>query len=412
MVYYKNNEAAKKYGVARTTIINWIEQAKQGRYKLEIYEENEKAFLANTSKNHIFLEKLAREGKKFKRTDFAKRITPKKEFYSVFNDKEILDILHNIDVYNEIPVQYTYFNAGADLWDEYVQRLAKEGTVNFLTNTILLLDLNLSYIYELIQKYKHINVIDIGVGNAYPVKSLLKFLLEKGLIQKYIGIDISQEMLTIAENNLHSWFGNALKVETYVRDINCDKLEDLLYDPYFKSPTQEPQGVNLILYLGGTVSNQRTPDRSLESINCSMGKNDILLFSKKLDTENSRSYFEFFIKDVNEKLSDRHRFVIDLLNIQQDDYESKQFYSKKEKSRFIQLTFLKDIQVEIKVGNTIRYLTINNGDKIILWRSLHQNFMDISNQLEKIDFDILQTTKSPDKEYILVIAGVKQPNLI
>jgi len=49
---------------------------------------------------------------------------------------------------------------------------------------------------------------------------------------------------------------------------------------------------NLVLFLGGTLSNFRDPSHVLSTIHNSMGKNDLLFFTKKLDTERARRFFE------------------------------------------------------------------------------------------------------------------------
>ena len=72
--------------------------------------------------------------------------------------------------------KYNYFDGGADHWDKYAERLASEDVPNLVNSTIELLKTNQSYIDVLLAKYKHVNVIDVGVGNAYPITDSLRHI--------------------------------------------------------------------------------------------------------------------------------------------------------------------------------------------------------------------------------------------
>ncbi len=85
-----------------------------------------------------------------------------------------------------------------------------------------------------------------------------------------------------------SWFGDSIKFEGYEYDINYDRFSKLLANEYMRGDAENT--INLVLLLGGTLSNMRYPDNGYRMIHDSMGINDILIHTSKLDTETTRKY--------------------------------------------------------------------------------------------------------------------------
>ncbi len=191
MKYFKHSELVNEYHVSLKTVHNWIDATKQGKLDLQLHTEKNKTYIANTPTNLVTIDALANKGKKYRNTLHHKVVTPKPEFYDLYTSRQILDIISNLNIHHEIPRQYNYMDGGADNWDSWLQRLEKEETSNILKGTIKLMNDNLTPLDQLIGNSNKINVIDVGVGNAAPVKELLGHLLEKDLLNRYIAIDIS-----------------------------------------------------------------------------------------------------------------------------------------------------------------------------------------------------------------------------
>lgn len=402
MKYFKNTELAKLYKVSEKSVRNWIEAAQNGKIELQLSEHNGKYFIANTSKNTAIIEKLVERGKKYKNTRGFKIVTPTDEFYRLYNPRQIVDIMSNIDVHREIPVQYTYFDGGARNWDAYTHSLLKQSTPNFLLNTIDLLRVNQEYIDTLIGDRK-VNIVDLGTGNALPIRALLEHLLERGVLNRYIGIDISREMLTIAEQNINTWFDGKVPFEGHVRDIVYDRFDDLFVDDAFVSDN-EPI-FNIILFFGGTLNNLREPDRVLETIHDSMGKNDVLVVSKKLDTIKARRYFD-------PAASGNYDFelVLKLLNVDKSFYESEQYFNPETMTRELRAKFKVAVSLQFTLHGRNRTLEINKDDSILLWRAQHLTMAETINQFDSNGLELLHATRSRDQEYLLSISKVKTNN--
>src|SRR5581483_9848106 len=289
MLYFKNTELAEQYHISLRTVLNWIEAAKEGRLDLELYDKDGKTYIANTPRNITEIEKIVEDRKKYRNTRGFKVIAPKPELYDLFNRKQLFDIISDLDVHHETQCQYSYFDEGADKWDELAWRQVEETSPNYLRSTVKLLEVNQSYIDELLAPYKRVNLVDIGPGNALPVKELLGHLLEQGRLGRYIALDMSPRMLEIVRRNVEEWFGGKVQFEGHQIDINYDRFADLLADEYIKQDAGST--INLVLAFGGTLTNLNSPERALKVIQSSMGRHDLLMYTLKLDTERSRNYF-------------------------------------------------------------------------------------------------------------------------
>ena len=182
MQYFRNFEIVKEHRVDESTVRKWIRNAKSGKLDLTLHEQGDRTYIANTAKNVAAIKDLVEAHRKFRNTKAAKVVTPRPEFFKLYTQAQIYDMATNLELHHEIPRQYNYFNGGADSWDKYAQQMIIEEAPNVINSTVKLLDMNDSYIDELLNNYKRVNVVDIGVGNALPVKDFLTKIVERGAL--------------------------------------------------------------------------------------------------------------------------------------------------------------------------------------------------------------------------------------
>lgn len=400
MKYFKNTELAKIHHVSEKTVRNWISGAQSGKNKLKLHQHNEHVYIANSSKNNTLIEQLVAKGKKYKNTIGYKVVEPKAEFYQLYSQKQILDIISNLDIYREIPLQYSYFNSGAKRWDDYVRRLLKEEIPNSLSNTVELLTLNTDYIDSLLKEHKSVNIIDLGPGNAMPIKNLLAHFIDSGQLKRYIALDMSQEMLDIAEQNIQEWFGNKVNFEGHVRDIVYDRFDDLLVSETVG--VDAGSTINIILLLGGTLTNFRNPNHALSTIHASMGKQDLFFYTKKLDTQNARRFFELAAPG-NQAIE----LVLDLIGIDPSYYTIEQDFDMSVRTRYVQAKLNVALTANFLVNGQKRSIEFNKDERILLWRARHQNAIDIVQQFDVNGFELVLATTSKDGDYILTASNIK-----
>jgi len=402
MNYYKNVEIAKLYNVSRSAVGKWVEAARKGKLDLQMVDESGKSYIAATSKNLAIIEAMVRDRKKYFNKLSHKIIKPKPEFYELFAPEQILDIISNLEISGEIPRQYNYFGKGADIWDEYIQRRLAEGDKKSATFAApLQLAMNRSYLDNVLGKYERINIIDVGPGNALPVKGLLTQLLSRGKLGRYLAIDISPEMLVVAQRNIKKWFGNRVAFEADVRDITHERFADQLARTSLSSPSEE---VNLILFLGGTLGNLFWPDEALRVFYHSIGLNDFFVYNLKLDNDKSRQTFDFAAKP-SEDFRKSH-FAFDLLDFDESCYEAETGYDPERGERFARVRINVALSIVFDLPGGQKQVDFEKDETIMLWRYKHQTADNVMDQFKANGFDILQASMTEDREFLMLICSV------
>jgi uncharacterized SAM-dependent methyltransferase len=403
MKYFKNTELAKLYNISEKSVRNWIEAAENGKLNLELYSHNGKSLIADTMSNSPIINDLVEKGRKYRNSRSHKVVRPGEKFYSLFDEDQVIDIINNLAIYNEIPGGYTYFGEGADYWDDYTNHLFESKDGNTLTSNIDLLDFDLASIESFTADYDRVNIIDVGPGNGLPVKKLLSNLVEKNRLKRYVAIDMSKDMLTIAEQNIRNWFGDKVEFEGHVKDISYERFRDVLVTDSFSDSST----VNIVLLFGTVITNFREPEQVLHVIRDSMGKDDILMTFLKLDSNKSRRFFDFNIDSDKAMLSLQDKFILDLLNIEESFYEVQQFYDEHKKSRIIQVQLKVSLRIEFQIGKLKKNIDMHKGDTILLWRAWHYSDFEIIGTYDKNNFGLVQATKSKDLEYLLLTTKIK-----
>lgn len=405
MLYFKHNELVEKFRVSLKTVHNWIDAAKQGKLDLQLHLHNGRTYIANTASNNTILETQAEKGKKYRNTLHHKIVTPDPEFYSLYSRRQILDIISNLEIHREIPRQYNYFDGGATNWEKFAQQMSADKGTNLLKSTIELLCANFGAIDLLVSDHSRVNVIDIGPGNGRPVKELLAYLLEKGILHRYIAIDISEGMLEIAEQNIKSWFGDKVKFEGYIRDITYERFDDIIVNDMLEKGAVRT--VNLALLLGGTPMNFPEPYDLLKVIYSSMGPKDLLFYTVKPDSLAQRGNFEVNGDAGTTALSPKYSFVLDLFNVDESLYEVEMGFNEKRRWRYIQVKLKTALSIRFKFKNLERAVDLEKGETILVWRGWHQTTLEIVSEFEKTGFTLLQASLTKDREYLLTISGVE-----
>lgn len=406
MTYFKNVDLASKYNISEATVRNWVKTTKEGKLNLTLHEEKGRTYVANVPSNIRVIEKLVSENKKYRNSKAAKTVTPKPEFYKLFDQNQIYDIVRNLEIHHEIPLQYNYFDGAADEWDEYVHQLSDRPEPNFLNQTIQLLDDNESYINNYVTQYESINIIDIGAGNSLPVKEFLEKLINIGVLGRYIAIDISPQMLDIAEANIKKWFGDKINFERYQIDITKEQFANLLAKDYLSKKANST--ANMMLFFGGTSGNLRTPDDAFRIINESMNPNDIMLMIKRLTSSNMLpEWFTHLAPAGKPKVLKRHRLVFDMLNIDESFFDVEVGFDQELGQQYTKCKLKIALLLKFEFEDGQRIVELSKGDSILLWRSWKLDASDIHKQLNKNGFYTLHSSQTKDHNYIFTASEAK-----
>lgn len=406
MKYFTNRQVTELYAVSYDAVRKWIQSAQDGKVQLQIGQsESGKWQIADTAKNAETIKFLVERAQKHKNSKAAQTIKPSPVFYTLYNRQEQIDIISSLETQREIPLQYGYYDGGADHWDRYMNRLLNEDNANSLKNTIELIDTNLSNIDRLVHG-RRVNVIDLGVGNAVPIKGLLLHLVNKGSLSRYVGIDISEDMLKVARSHIEEWFGDKIHIETYARDITKEGFRDLVASDYLLPADKRP--LNLVLFLGGTLLNLKYPEHALRLANSSMTPGDLFMCTHKLDAPNTRRYFDFNADGEPTMLSEHHKLMVDVIGIKPGMYEVEQLYDDEIKSRIVRLRMKIDISIEFIFERQRRLVEFRKNDTIVVMRIKHLTASDTFSQFSQCDFELLESSSTPAQDYLFTITKILQ----
>lgn len=410
MTYLRNTDLAELYKVSEDTITNWVKAAKLNKINLQVVEEGKRTYIVNNPHNHLVLKDLSRKAKKYKNRKSLKIIEPRKEFYQVYSEKQVIDIISNIEINREIPHKYAYFDTGAYWFDEYTRREGSEDGASTLKKTIEVLGYDTEYIYSLISDYEKINIIDIGPGNGMPLKKFVDLLIQKQRLRKYISIDISPQILSIVQQNFYEWFGDKVIFEAFQKDITSDSIQDILYVNTHDGAITTPENtINLVFFLGSTIENQYKYEESLITIRKSMGKNDVLILGQVLDTESTKIHLFFSAFDKFKNNSDLGLIltVTNLLNINDTMFDVHRYYDASQKARIIAISLKYDIDILFETKSFNQIVSLSSKEPIIIFRHNHHSIMEITQIFHELGLRILSTTTSTTGDQIQIISKIK-----
>ncbi len=152
----------------------------------------------------------------------------------------------------------------------------------------------------------------------------------------------------------------------------------------------------------------RTPDGAFKTIHDSMGVNDLLIYTKKLDTEETRRYFDFDLQPGETRLAAIHGLVVDLLNIDKSFYTVEIGYDPVLKQRYEQIRLKVSLVIKLKFQEGARDIELDKGSAILTWRAHQQTATEVTRQFDRNDFHVLHASETDDQEYILTVSRVKR----
>lgn len=340
-----------------------------------------------------------------------KTVHPKQEFYDLYNKTQILDIINSLSIRGEIPRQYGYLGKGARMWEEWTHYMSRQTVTNNLTGAIELIHTNMDKIDDLL-KGRRVNIIDLGIGTAHPIKELLGHLLDRGSLNRYIAIDISPSMISIAKNNIESWFDGKVPFEGYVRDMTKETFDDLLVDDMLSK--NSTQIINLILILGATPTNFYSFGDAFRTVYKSVSPDDILLYTDSVYTKNHRQHFDFdrrvigsSIQPKANKLQPVHRYAVDLLDIDESFYEVEVGFDPIQRHKYVRIRLTRSITIEFEIDKHRRAVNLEKGDAILLLRVWNKTSQEIITEFEELGFTLLHSSLTQDRRFFMSISGIE-----
>jgi uncharacterized SAM-dependent methyltransferase len=306
-----------------------------------------------------------------------------------FTEKQQYELLASISARGEIPVKYAYLNEGAQKWDEIYKQWEEGDGVT--SEEMLLLTSHLDSFVGAFGESDGINLVDLGCGSGTPAIRIIKYLIGRGLKVNYVAVDISQEMLELAEANLLSEFSD-LPVTSLRLDFEKDSLTDQLLS--IKQKTNYP---SLLINLGNTLGNYVNVSSVLTNFMESMTLDDYLLLGNGL------------VNDYNpQKIINTYNIpiIVDLvtsparsLGLYDDNDDFKYIWNANKNRVEGRIQFNSDKKVTVADQS----LELNNGEEILVHHSYKFSEASLTKLISDVGFRTELLTTNMNRSHILAM---------
>lgn len=397
MDIYKNIEIHKEFRVSNTAVGRWIEAAKKGKNNLQLKETKPGVFkILRNEHNRSELLRLKVEGEKNKNSMNLKVTEPHSAFYTTFDEHEITEIIRDLDKRREIEYKFTFKDGGAQMWDKFYNDAVEKGDYPTPKRTLNLLYRSIDLIAQHITKNAQINIIDIGCGNSHPLKGFIELLSKRFKINRYIAIDISQEILDFSKKNMENWFPN-LPYFSHKMDIERFWLGDLIYEYKFASNLNQ---INLIFNIGSNIGNHFDRVRVLKNIQSGMLRSDLFIIGNTLHNNLIRSELSYKLVD-SEK--DKDAWIPKLIGIDVENPIMVTRFDEHAGCKISSLVLDKDYEILFKTKHFNRKLYFSKKEEIIVWRHYMTNMDEFYNELSSCGLRMIAMNTETDYSHVMAI---------
>lgn len=144
----------------------------------------------------------------------------------------------------------------------------------------------------------------------------------------------------------------------------------------------------------------------LRAVYGSMGHDDLIIYTDKPDSEVSRHFFDFSHGSGTSMLSPNHRFIFDLLDVDESPYDVEMGYNPEHSSRYVRVRLKAALTIKFIFSDGERSVSLEKGDAILLLRIWHLSTSEMVAMFDDAGFSLLQSSTTRDRQYLLTISGI------
>lgn len=334
-------------------------------------------------------------------TPIRRTAKPSSEFYSSFSEEEILGIIHVLEVRREIPLKYSYKGRGAKIWDDFYLKYVIPRWYRTSDLEIDLLRKNFEYVNSILQSYKKLNIIDVGAGNSYPVKEFVGKFNKLGKINKYIALDISEQLLNLSEKNFRKWFPN-IEFISHTIDIENSCFTKILLEDQANIETDDT--AKIIFHLGVTIGNHQNRTGVLKNFRDSMGKNDLLVFTNETGSNSKwdgrvRGGLKYHAEQV-------YAWIKNKIGIRSEDCELVRKYDLETDSIVANIKFRHNYTINFSFMEIEKNIEISEGEEITIWRHHKYEIPELLQEIERSGLQLVHYSTDKYLSHVMVICEV------
>lgn len=326
---------------------------------------------------------------------------PTSEFYCIFSQEEVLEIIDALEIRREIPLKYSYKGRGAKIWDNFYIKYITPRWYRSSSTEIDLLRENFAYLNEHSKNCQKVNIVDVGAGNSYPVKEFISNLIKIGRINKYIALDISEDLLKVSRNNFTKWFPT-IDFTSHQIDIENNLLAPILLEGQANFEPEDTAQV--FLHLGVTMGNHQNRAGVFKNFRDSMSKNDLLVFTNEIGSSSqwdgrARGGLKYHVEPV-------YSWIKNDLGIRAEDCELVRKYDDKIDSIVANIKLRHTYTLNFRVGEIDKSVEISEGEEITIWRQHKYALPELQQDIEQAGLQIVHYSTDKYLSNVMVICEV------
>jgi len=337
-------------------------------------------------------------------TFIGRTAKPSSEFYSIFSESEIFGIINALKFRREIPLKYSYKGRGAKIWNDFYGKYIIPKWYRKSSLEIDLLRNNFEYINGNHQNSEKVNIIDVGSGNSYPVKEFIGKLNKLGRINKYIALDISEELLKLSQKNFQKWFP-LIEFISHTIDIENSCLPQIWLTNQAHLKTDDT--AKIILHLGVTMGNHQNITKVLKNFRDSMGKNDLLVFTNETG---SNSNWDGKVRGgCNYHAEEVYKWIKNKIGIKSEDCELIRKYDLETDSIVANMKLRHNYTINFTLQGIDNNIQISEGEEITIWRHHKYEIPELMQEIEKAGLQVVHYSTDKYLSHMMVICEVASP---
>ncbi len=399
--YFKNTELASEFSISSVSIGRYIEQAVNGGNKIQVINVRGKFRIKRNDFNYNVIKELTSDEKRFKNKGIQNTYHVNQDLYSIFNKKQLLEILSNLENKKYIPLKYAYFTSQKDWWPN--NSVEKDSNLHQQESLHSNLMDQLFYIKNYCKELDcKLNIIQMGTSYKNISKDFINDLVKNNLIHSYIIVDLNANSLESEVNELHKILDKS-QVKMIHYDFERSYCKNFIYEELNSHYDEKVKTLNLFLSLGANLSNYPAYSKVIECIGDISTRGDLLIYDLVMH-HNEVMYITNFSKGTY-----RYNFLTSLPKLL--GFEDEKISLNTE---YNQETMIRSVFFEVNENTNIIFdnlylgkkITLNfkKGEKINLMTTKITDFVYDYNMLKRKRYMMVKSTLSQNEKFVTLMA--------
>jgi hypothetical protein len=399
--YFKNTELAKEFRVSSVTIGRYIEQAKTGSNSLQIINVRGKPRIKRNEYNTNVIKNLTSNEARFKNKGILKQISISDKCYEIFNKKQLLEILSNLEGIKYIPIKYAYLANPSDIWPNHREK--SDILLNQKKSLTENLEDQFSYIYKILKDTNSkLNIVQLGSSYNLISKNFVDKFASLGLVNGYVVVDMNEVAIESEVNELTKII-EPNKVRSINYDFERSYCKNYIFEELSTLSTSEYPTINLFLCLGTNLAHYPSYSKIIECLSDISSEDDLLIYDLIL-RHNEVKYISNFNAGSN-----KHKFISRipiLLGFDEEDIVVETEYNRETMIRTVYFELKENTELsfdKLYEGKTIK-VKLKKGEKISLMRTKLTNFIYDYEMLQRKSYMMVKSTVSTNEKFLTILA--------